>query len=292
MNADFFKVFRPDVLTKIVDAVCDWDVPDGDVARSFAIKRMPSTSLLLIMPYRKPCLTHLGFGQKLHGAKCPIAITQIKVGAIHLQPTGPLGVVTVCLKPEAATRITGIPASEFYRAQQPPRACIQINLSDVVRVREVALLEEMLAEAQNSRERIAAVSSFLLGHVTQQQPDLAHRAAHLLRRNPALPVWRVASELDVSRRHLLRRFQDTFGTTPKQFARIARVETVMGMRLQGESWATAAFNCGFADQSHMIKEYNSVLGHTPEDFCKAYGKFHTYHVGLGANYLVSRSKSP
>ncbi len=287
MNEDFFKIFRPDVLREFVDAICDWDVPDTDVAITLAIKQMPSTSLLLILPYRKPCRTHWGFGQKIYSTETRLAITQIRAGAVHLQPTGPFGVVIVCLKPEGAARITGIPISEFFRAQQSPHAYTQIDLSDVVRVREAALLEEMLAEAKNSRERIAAVSSFLRGHTIQQEPDLACRAAGLLRRKPWLPVWRVASDLDVSRRHLLRRFQDTFGTNPKQFARIARVEKVLRARIREGSWSSAAFHCGFADQSHMIKEFSGVVGHTPQGFCETYGKFHTYHAGFGANYLIS-----
>jgi AraC-like DNA-binding protein len=60
---------------------------------------------------------------------------------------------------------------------------------------------------------------------------------------------------------------ETFGTSPKQFARIVRVGDVVSARRKGKlSWAEAASACGFADQAHLIKDFTGLIGAPPEAF--------------------------
>ncbi len=55
-----------------------------------------------------------------------------------------------------------------------------------------------------------------------------------------------------------------FGTSPKQFARFARIEKALRARSCGSTWADIACACGFADQAHMIKDFNAITGAPPE----------------------------
>jgi len=55
-----------------------------------------------------------------------------------------------------------------------------------------------------------------------------------------------------------------FGASPKQFARVARIEKVLAMRQAGSAWADIAYGCGFADQAHMINDFDAIVGETPE----------------------------
>jgi AraC-like DNA-binding protein len=84
-----------------------------------------------------------------------------------------------------------------------------------------------------------------------------------------MPVLQLASQLDISRRHLSRSFQATFGTSPKQFVRLARIEKAMAARRNGEAWADIAYACGFSDQTHLIRDFNAIIGQPPEDFFRA-----------------------
>jgi AraC-like DNA-binding protein len=258
--AGAFKIFRQPSLAGIADAIWDLDVPDGDAAKALTIKHPPGTSLFLIAQYRASARSDQRFG--LNGGdhgKYQLCAIQLQGGVVTARPNGPLGSIVMCLKPEAAVRIIGAPMQVF--------ADTKIDLRSLFSVTEVSLLEEMLCEARDSRERVAIAEEFLLWLTHRMRPaSIACHAAARLRGNPALPVHKLASNLDISRRHLSRSFQATFGTSPKQFARLARVEKALAARRDGRAWADIAYACGFSDQTHMIRDFNDIIGQPPEDF--------------------------
>lgn len=78
-------------------------------------------------------------------------------------------------------------------------------------------------------------------------------------------VGALASELGWSRKRLAARFREQIGLTPKSAARLLRFERAR--ELAGTmSWGELAFACGFADQPHLIAEFRSFTGSTPETF--------------------------
>jgi len=140
----------------------------------------------------------------------------------------------------------------------------RIGLDDLFGTSRVSLLVEMLAEARKSAERFACVERFLAAHLREHcAKPVACRAAALLRRHPHLRVRHLAAQLDVSQRHLLRSFEAMFGMSPKQFARIARIERVWSARCQGSSWADIAHTTRFTNQAHMINNFTKILGVPP-----------------------------
>jgi AraC-like DNA-binding protein len=140
----------------------------------------------------------------------------------------------------------------------------QIALDDLFGACQVSLLEEMLSEATTSAERFACAETFLLANVRPQQTDpVACRAAALLARNHHLRVRQLAVQLDISERQLSRNFRAMFGMSPKQFARIARVERVLMTRARGATWADIAHVAGFTDQAHMVNEFTEIVGVSP-----------------------------
>jgi AraC-like DNA-binding protein len=72
--------------------------------------------------------------------------------------------------------------------------------------------------------------------------------------------------LDISERHLSRGFHATFGISPKQYARLARIEKVIAARKSGLGWANVAYACGFTDQAHLIHDFGTIVGGTPAEF--------------------------
>jgi AraC-like DNA-binding protein len=78
-------------------------------------------------------------------------------------------------------------------------------------------------------------------------------------------VGTVISELGWSRKRLAARFREQIGLTPKAAARLLRFEHARA--LAGTmSWGELAFECGFADQPHLIAEFKAFTGGTPETF--------------------------
>lgn len=76
----------------------------------------------------------------------------------------------------------------------------------------------------------------------------------------------VAQELSWTRRHLERRFGETVGMAPKRFARIARFQHAMRVLDAPDvppRGVTTAAACGYADQSHFIRDFREFAGAPP-----------------------------
>jgi AraC-like DNA-binding protein len=251
------------LLADIVEEIADWDFADGDMARLLTTRGLPSTSPYLIAQYRVPIRTDRYFGSICypHREYCHV-VTAVGTGVVKLRPSGPLGLLMIRLKPEAAAHLIGERMQDFVDTK--------IDLGDLFNAGDVSLLEEMLMEASDSATRFARIQSFLLRNLRQCRPDpVVCRAAQYLRRNPSLRVRRLAAQLDVSERHLSRSFRAVFGASPKQFARVARVQKILAMRQGGSAWAEIAYACGFADQAHMINDFDAIVGEPPQQLFRA-----------------------
>jgi AraC-like DNA-binding protein len=245
--------FRPRLLSDIVEAIWDCDIPDGDFAKTLTIKCAPGTSLWLMGQYRTPA--EMRQRTRVLPTKCA---TQIQSRAVTLHPTGSLGVVIVCLRSDAASRIVETPLKEF--------ANTHIQLEGLFGAREVATCDEMLAGAQTSGERIAGIQSFLLRLLRPSTDSLATRAALHLRNDPTMQMDGLAAQLGISGRHLSRAFNADFGIGPKRFARLARFQKLLAERRTGRSWAQVAYACGLTDQAHLVREFQDIAGETPTEF--------------------------
>ena len=71
--------------------------------------------------------------------------------------------------------------------------------------------------------------------------------------------------LHVSERRLRALFADGVGLSPKHFARIDRVRTVLAAA-SGVRWADVAAAAGYYDQSHMTSEFRHLMGVPPTAF--------------------------
>jgi AraC-like DNA-binding protein len=246
------------MLASFVEEISDWDVPDADTARALAIKALPSTISYFVVQYRESMSSSRKFlGANNRHRPYHSVITKADTGVCTIRPTGPLGAIIVRFKPEASALLFGECLQSF--------ADTKVDLSDVFNAHEVRLLEEAVSEAPTSFERVSAAAHFLCAHMCPSEPDpVICRAAACLRVNPSTRVSRLAADLHVSERQLLRRFRSVVGVSPKQFARCARIEKVLAERSHGSAWANIAYGCGFHDQAHMINDFNAVLGVPPE----------------------------
>jgi AraC-like DNA-binding protein len=250
-------------LADLVEWMADWDIACPDQAQALALKFIPSTTLLLQIHYRTPIAANWQFGSRGFSRRDYRRhfVAGRPAGVVVARPRGPLGTICVHLRPEAAAGLLGERLRCFLDAA--------IGLDDLFGAGRVSLLEEMLSEARTSAERFVCVETFLAANLRARRVEpVACRAAALLRLNPNLRVHSLAAQLDISERHLSRRFQAMFGTSLKQFARIARIESVWSARAQGATWADVAYATGFTDQAHMIKDFTEIVGVPPEQLVR------------------------
>jgi AraC-like DNA-binding protein len=258
----FSRSIRPSAaVADLVEAIWDWDIPDGDAATGLTIKMPPSTAPYFIVQYRTltHCRWQLGADSHDHKNYGHVVLTQTQSGTFAVRPRGPLGVITARLKPEGASRLA--------RASMHELINVKIGLRNIFRDRDIALLEERVMECGSSSERIACVERFLLQNLREDREEsVFSRASSSLRRNPGLRMGKLASLLDISERQLLRGFRATYGIGPKQYARLARIEKVIAARKSGLGWAEVAYACGFTDQAHLIHDFGTIVGGTPAEF--------------------------
>ncbi|MDP1891084.1 MAG: helix-turn-helix transcriptional regulator [Gemmatimonadaceae bacterium] len=93
-------------------------------------------------------------------------------------------------------------------------------------------------------------------------------------------VATLASSLGISVRTLQRRFATACGLTIKEYARIRRLRTALGARLQGtgESWSALATALGYADQSHLTREFVALSGVSPRQAERRLATIAHHHV--------------
>jgi AraC-like DNA-binding protein len=78
-----------------------------------------------------------------------------------------------------------------------------------------------------------------------------------------LPVAVMAHELGMSARQLHRRCLPIFGYGPRRLCRVLRFRRALDEALSGAPLAQAAFDTGYADQSHLNREVRALAGTTP-----------------------------
>ena len=244
-------------LAPVVESICASDGESG-AANSIAL---PVVSPILCFHWLQAPLLRLDAGASGAGPTWAdpgrLRITGAQLRAARLRAHAQVGVVMVRLRPEAAHRIRGLAMHELFGGAAA--------LADLFPPREVALLDERLLEARDTGLRFAAVQQFLLSRLSERADQrLAGLAAQALRQRPQMPIGDLARRLEVSERHLTRVFRGAMGATPKQFARIARLSSVVAAaRGAMANWAQIAADCGYADQSHMVHEFQAMVGVAP-----------------------------
>jgi AraC-like DNA-binding protein len=158
----------------------------------------------------------------------------------------------------------GRPASEL--------ASLVVPLDDVLGRAGVELVDR-LSSTSSWDERFAVLDD-VLGRVAAAAPDrrlagpadeVAFAWDRLAGSSGAAPVGAVAGEAGWSRRHLSERFRREFGLGPKTMARVFRFERARMLLQRPGAWnlARVAAECGYADQAHLTREWNSLVGVTP-----------------------------
>jgi AraC-like DNA-binding protein len=133
-------------------------------------------------------------------------------------------------------------------------------------------LRERLLEAGSPRERLGIVEAALLARLRGARPQHpAARAAVAAFRSGGneVRVAEVATAVGLSHRRFVEVFEREVGLTPKFYVRLQRfhrVKQLVAARGEPSSWATFAIDCGYFDQSHMIRDFVEFAGMSPKGY--------------------------
>lgn len=195
----------------------------------------------------------------------------------HVCTDGDTEMLVAVFQPYSAGMFIGTPPSELYN--------LEISGHDIGN-RELDELAARITDCADNALNARAIEHYLLGrlHDAPSPSGLARigAATRRMMEHPATTVTQLADAACLSRRHFGRLFSSHVGMSPKEYARVVRFQKSLWLMQNGRgAGAAMAYDCGYADQSHFIREFKAFSGHTPDrlrECCRPYSDLFTAPV--------------
>lgn len=219
-----------------------------------------------------------------HAAPGPARYFKAFVAGLHdsfaiTESSGELQGVQVNFTPLGARRFLGLPMHELANRV--------VELEDVFGPLAPRLLDR-LREASTWEERFAVLDRFIAARLdaAPARGTQSTSAAvlwgwqRLHETGGRLAIGDLAREVGCSHKHLIAQFREQIGLPPKTLARILRFYRALRLAeraaLESPSlerhgagrWAEVAYDCGYADQAHLIREFGELAGSTPSELLR------------------------
>jgi len=186
------------------------------------------------------------------------------LGGLHLVPAlithdGRQSGVQVAVHPLGCRALLGRPAAEL--------AGLDVEAPAVFGDRAVEEVRDRLRSAPDWPSRFAAVDAMLLRRLRTDRPvrsEVAYACRRLLRGD--VPVAAVAEEIGWSGRHLTNLLRAEVGLRPKEVARVARFDRARRALRPSVRLADVAARHGYADQSHLVRDFRAFAGCAPSEW--------------------------
>ncbi len=185
------------------------------------------------------------------------------VGFSDVVSRGEINMITVVFQPHAAKALLHIPLC-LFRGQN-------ISVEEIGDV-ELTDLSKKVADTPDNESCLRLIEDFFLHrlHALLSDYNLNRMLMALgeINRQPQITISRLADVTCLSNKQFGRIFADYVGAAPKEFLRIVRMQRALSMLQQDVTLplAQVAYECGFFDQSHMIKEFKLFSGYTPTEY--------------------------
>lgn len=137
--------------------------------------------------------------------------------------------------------------------------------------REIQLLHERLQEAKGCKEMFSILKQWIclrLSKCSFQEIAVWNRMEKMLA-DPILSVSELLNRhMGYSHKHSIRLIKDQSGLIPKDIKKIIRFEQALKgiSKAPIQSWSGFAYTSGYADQSHLIRDFRHFTGYTPAEY--------------------------
>ena len=103
----------------------------------------------------------------------------------------------------------------------------------------------------------------------EAQDPVILKSVEMIANTPSISINEIAETLDVSSRHLQRRFRSATGYGPKTFSRLIRFQRLLSLTNttggSSSNLASLAVEAGYSDQSHMTREVRVIAKCRPTE---------------------------
>jgi AraC-like DNA-binding protein len=167
----------------------------------------------------------------------------------------------VVFQPSGINQLIGIPANEIKND------IISIEYIFGVMASE---LKEKLIEKITIQDKISLLNNFFIGLLRNRKSrnDLIIQESlnYIVNKKGIISLDQLVKLTGYTERHIERKFNESIGISPKKFASITKLHNFIKNCNNGlveKKLTTTAYEAGYADQSHLIKDFRKITGMTP-----------------------------
>ena len=152
-------------------------------------------------------------------------------------------------------------------------------LDSFIPSKDIDRIQNLLADHPQIEQQIPLLEQFLLDrvHLSRLNSDRLrnHRgvsaqleaAARLIRESGGtMTITAIARRVAMSQSALERQLRAAAGAAPKMLSRLARLQRVCDLWDAGKNLTTIAFEAGYTDQPHMVRDFQLFTGTSPQQF--------------------------
>jgi AraC-like DNA-binding protein len=215
-------------------------------------------------PLRVPLIISLGSPFLIAFGRDPTAADRrwsfaagLHAGPIHILSDGGAESVRVDFTLLGAYRIFGGAVVDL--------AARMVDIGDVLG-NEGRQLHERLGATPCWQRRFDVLEDFIVKRANgAPSPEIAFAYRRLALSSGGARITGLAEEIGWSRKHLVERFRAELGLAPKPIARMIRFHHACRLAQIGATrdWAGTAAESGYADQSHLTREFAALAGESP-----------------------------
>lgn len=195
-------------------------------------------------------------------------------GFIDVQSTGKTDMLVVLFQPHGARAFFNLPLNEVNNRN------VSVNDMDD---RPLQQLAEQVRSISDNTKAVELIEKFFISRLNRFDLYNHKRLVETIRcinRIHQSEMKCLADTACLGYKQFSRIFSEYIGTTPKEFTRIIRFQRALYLLQNNphKDQVELALDCGFYDQSHLIKEFKTFSGYTPNEYmavCKPYSDYFT-----------------
>lgn len=235
---------------------------EGDEVSSPPMRILPDSCVELVIHFNRPYKTT--YSNNITEVQPQSFVVAQMKNFIQIAPNGKIGMACVRFSASGAYHFFGVPMQEISNGFTD----LKFVWKDLAHE-----IEEKVIDCKTTIKRIDIIQQCLLLQLSKNDKvdrvvdhclDLIYASKGHLR------IEDLSTATGMSNRQLVRKFNNGIGLSPKEFSRIIKfINSLHYLKRQDMLYLSdAAYDCGYYDQAHFIRDFKEYSGLTPTEFLK------------------------